>query len=287
MSVAVLLPTYCEAGNIESLIREIEELKLNVLITVIDDSSPDGTAEIVENLQKEYDNIVLLKRPEKLGLGTAITAGFRLMVSLEDQPEYIITMDADYSHNPQDIPTLISAAKRGSDLVIGSRYCVGGRVVGSHLRRRLISRLANSVASKIIGIEMNDCTSGFRCYSRDCVETVLPEIHSQTYEVQIETLKQARMHGFSVKEIPITFVNRKRGKSKLTAAESRAFLAYSAKAAWERFLTLRTRDVESITSNDMVKMTKHYQSHGYTITYGFTINKVQSENKCQLIKRFL
>ena len=119
--VAVVLPTYCEAENIESLIREIEELELNALIAVIDDSSPDGTADIVKRLQEEYDNIFLFSRPEKLGLGTAITTGFRFLLQLGD-PDYIITMDADYSHNPQDMPRLIGAAKDNFDLVIGSRY---------------------------------------------------------------------------------------------------------------------------------------------------------------------
>jgi len=215
LSVAVMLPTYCEAENIESLIREIQELKLDLLITVIDDSSPDGTASLVKKLQKEYDNIILLVRPEKLGLGTAITAGFRLMMSLKKQMDYIITMDADYSHNPRDIPRLISDAKKGYDLIIGSRYHRGGKIIGSHMRRRLISRLANFIASATVGMRIRDCTSGFRCYSKDYVKTALPSLHSETYEIQIETLRQARQHGFHVKEIPIMFVNRKRGKSKL------------------------------------------------------------------------
>lgn len=143
-SVAVILPTYCEAENIESLIREIQELKLDILIAVIDDSSPDGTAEIVKNLQEEYDNILLFVRPEKLGLGTAITTGFQLMLHLKNQPDHIITMDADYSHNPRDIPRLIHAAKCGYDLIIGSRYYRGGKVSGSHFSRRLISVLPTS-----------------------------------------------------------------------------------------------------------------------------------------------
>lgn len=230
MSVAVLLPTYCEAGNIESLIREIEELKLNLLVTVIDDSSPDGTAEIVKRLQKEYDNIVLLVRLEKLGLGTAITTGFRSILSLENQPKYIVTMDADYSHNPQDIPGLVQAAKSGYDLVIGSRYCNGGKIVGWSNVRWLISRIANFVASIITGMRIHDCTSGLRCYSRDYVKTVLQDLHSQTYEIQIETIKQARLLGFRLKEVPITFMNRKQGKSKLTGVEIRGFLAYVIKA---------------------------------------------------------
>ena len=231
-TVAVVLPTYCEAENIESLIRELQELKINLLIIVVDDSSPDGTADIVRGLQEEYDNIFLFNRPEKLGLGTAIITAFRSILSLKNQPDCIVTMDADYSHNPQDIPRLIRVAKGGYDLVIGSRYCQGGMIVGWHRMRWLISRVANIIASAVVGMRIRDCTSGLRCYSKRYVESVLPDLHSQTYEIQIETVKQARLRGFHVKEIPITFVNRKRGKSKLTVTESRAFLTYIIKAAF-------------------------------------------------------
>ena len=229
-TVAVVLPTYCEAENIESLIQELQELKLNLLITVIDDSSPDGTAEMVKKLQEKYDNIILFVRPKKLGLGTAIITAFRSILSLKNQPDYIITMDADYSHNPQDIPRLIDVTRSGYDLVIGSRYCEGGRIVGWHLMRWLISRVANLIASAIVGTRIRDCTSGLRCYSKRYVKTVLPNLHSQTYEIQIETVKQAWLQGFRVREVPITFENRKRGKSKLTRAEFQGFLSYVIKA---------------------------------------------------------
>ncbi len=230
MSTAVILPTYCEAENIENLIREIQELRLDLSIAVIDDSSPDGTSQIVEKLQDEYDGIRLFIRPEKLGLGTAITEGFRSMLLLKEQPDYIVTMDADYSHNPKDIPRLIRETKRGYDLVIGSRYKKEGKVIGSHFIRRMLSRVANLIAAATVGSKIHDCTSGFRCYSRNYVENVLHELHSQTYEIQIETLKHARLHEFYVKEIPITFVNRKRGKSKLTIAEARGFLTFIIKS---------------------------------------------------------
>ncbi len=240
MSVAVILPTYCEAENVESLIREIQELELDLTIAVIDDSSPDGTADIATKLQKKYGNIHLISRPEKLGLGTAITMGFRYMLNLSNVPDHIVTMDADYSHNPRDIPRLVDATKRGYDLVIGSRYYPGGKVVGSRLRRRFISRIANLVAAVTVGTRMHDCTSGFRCYSRSYVKDVLQDLHSQTYEIQIETLKQARMNGFRVKEIPITFVDRKKGKSKLTTTEVQGFLAYIIKTALSRLVSILT-----------------------------------------------
>ena len=236
-TVAVVLPTYCEAENIESLVREIEELGLDVLIAVVDDSSPDGTAEIVKRLQEEYDNIFLFNRPKKLGLGTAITTGFRSLLRLKNQPDYIITMDADYSHNPRDMPILISAAKSGFDLVIGSRYHKGGKIIGLHFGRRLISRLANFIVATTVSLRVHDCTSGFRCYSKHYLKTVVHNLHTQTYEIQIETLRQARLHGFNVKEVPITFVGRKRGKSKLTATEVHAFLTYTLKAVLGKLLT--------------------------------------------------
>ena len=225
-TVAVMLPTYCEADNIESLIREIKNLKPDSLIAVIDDSSHDGTADIVRRLQEEHDNILVLTRPAKLGLGTAITDGFRLILSLRKPPDYIITMDADYSHNPQAIPGLLSAAQKGYDLVIGSRYTEGSRIVGWHTIRWLISRVANFIASTMVGLQIRDCTSGFRCYSKNYVRKVIGYLHSQTYEIQIETVKQAWTRGFKVKEIPITFENRKKGKSKLTRVEFQGFLSY-------------------------------------------------------------
>lgn len=228
--VAILLPTFCEAENIENLIREIQGLKLNCFIIVIDDSSPDGTISKVRKLQDKYDNILLYVRPSKLGLGTAIAEGFRIVLSLENPPDYVITMDADFSHDPRDIPKLIQMAQNNYDLVIGSRYCGGGKIVGWPLMRRLISRTASLVASTTIGRRVHDCTSGLRCYSIGYVRNVLGFLHSQTYEIQIETLRQAWTQRFKVKEVPITFTNRKKGKSKLTLNEIRTFLVYILKA---------------------------------------------------------
>lgn len=225
-STAIVLPTYCEAGNIESLVREIKSLMPSALIIVIDDASYDGTANIVENLQKEYSRLLLFRRPGKLGLGTAITDAFRIILALKNPPKYIVTMDADYSHNPQAIPKLLTAAKKGYSLVIGSRYTNGSKIHGWHVLRWLTSRVANFIASTMVGMRIRDCTSGFRCYSKNYVEDVIKYLHSQTYEIQIETVKQAWNHGFKVKEVPIIFENRKKGKSKLTRIEFQGFLSY-------------------------------------------------------------
>jgi dolichol-phosphate mannosyltransferase len=247
-TVAIMLPTYREAQSIESLIREIQSLNLNSLVLVIDDSSPDETANIVRRLQKEYDNIILFVRPAKLGLGTAITAGFRFLLSLEDPPDYIIAMDSDYSHDPRDIRRLVNSAMQGQDLVIGSRYVHGGKTIDWPIARQLISRLANLVATMMAGIRVQDCTSGFRCYSREYVRDVINNLHSQTYEIQIETVKQAWIRKFAISEIPIVFSNRKRGKSKLSKAEVKGFLAYVIKTKFGVEIPIESEDVKTEVS---------------------------------------
>ena len=144
--IGILLATYCEATNIERLIEEIQKMQLTAQILVIDDSSPDETAEIVKSLQQKYSNILLFVRDGKYGLGTAITDGFKIFLSLKKPPEFVITMDSDYSHDPRDIPTLLSKMQKGDGLVIGSRYCKGGRIIGWPISRRIVSRAANILA---------------------------------------------------------------------------------------------------------------------------------------------
>jgi len=233
--IGVILPTYCEAENIEALISEIETVNLKLSIMVVDDSSPDGTSDIVRGLQKRYGNILLVVRPRKTGLGTAITEGIKTFLYLKDPPEYVIAMDADYSHNPRDIPKLVAVAKKGYDLVIGSRYFPGGRTVKWSPIRIMISRAANKFASVMIGARIRDYTSGLRCYSLRLLRRVINELHSPTYEIQIETIRQAVKKGCSITEMPITFSNRKLGKSKLTLNEIRQFVSYVAKTKFEDY----------------------------------------------------
>lgn len=227
--IGVILPTYREAENIANIIEDIEHLPLNTSILVIDDSSPDGTEEVVKNLQKKYDNLVLCVRPVKSGLGTAITDGFRIFLASESPPKCIVTMDADYSHNPMVLPQLVSVMQSGCGIVIGSRYCLGGKTCGWPFTRKVISRAANFVAKSLMGLRLRDCTSGFRCYSTSFVKVAIGSLHSQTYEIQIETVRQALSRGFKVEEVPILFINRKRGKSKLTFAEIQGYLSYTLK----------------------------------------------------------
>lgn len=224
--IGVILPTYCEAQNIEKLIDEIKNLNLNTSILIIDDSSPDGTADIVRKCEKKYDNILLIVRHKKLGLGTAITDGFRTFLSIKNPPKYIVTMDADYSHNPKEIPRLIAAVQKGFDLVVGSRYYQGGNTRDWSIIRLAVSKIANLLTNLRINAKISDYTSGMRCYSAKFVEGIINHLHSRTYEIQIETIRQAKLRNFRIREIPITFINRKKGKSKLSINEMKDFLSY-------------------------------------------------------------
>ncbi|MGD8565072.1 MAG: polyprenol monophosphomannose synthase [Candidatus Bathyarchaeota archaeon] len=224
--IGIILPTYCEAQNIGNLINDVENLDLDTCILVIDDSSPDNTANIVRALQREHPNILLYVRSEKRGLGTAITDAFKLFMMLENPPNCIITMDADYSHDPREIPKLVEPVRNGCKLAVGSRYCKGGGTRDWSIIRLIISKIANFMAALIIGANVHDYTSGLRCYSSDLVRNIINDLHSTTYEIQIETIRQARLRKFKIREVPITFLNRKRGKSKLSLNEVKQFLSY-------------------------------------------------------------
>jgi dolichol-phosphate mannosyltransferase len=231
--VGFILPTYGEADNISKLIEDIENLSLDASILVIDDSSPDGTSEIVKEKQAKYANVVLFVRPKKTGLGTAITDGFKIFLSAQNPPKYVFTMDADFSHNPQDIPQLLATMKEcDCGIVIGSRYVRGGKIAGWPFTRKVISKTANFIARASLGLKLHDCTSGFRCYSTKFLRETIGDLHSHTYEIQIETVRQAVSRKFNVKESPIVFVNRKRGKSKLSLTEVKSYLSYTFKAVW-------------------------------------------------------
>jgi dolichol-phosphate mannosyltransferase len=223
--VGIILPTYCEAQNIERLVTEIEDLPLNACILVIDDSSSDGTANIIRALQPKYLNLFLLVRPQKSGLGSAITDGFRAFLSMPNVPHYVVTMDADYSHNPQDLPRIVNSIT-GYDVVIGSRYIADGKTDGWPLSRKIISRGANTLARSLLGLKLRDCTSGYRCYSTNFLTQIISYLHSQTYDIQIETVKQAHNQHFKIHEVPILFVNRKKSKSKLSLLEIENYVSY-------------------------------------------------------------
>jgi len=214
---AVVIPTFNEAANIERLVREILALGLGLDVIVVDDNSPDGTGDLVEALGREDGHVQLVRRPRKLGLGTAHIAGFHR--ALAGEADHIITLDADFSHRPHYIPKLLRAA-RCYDVVIGSRYVPGGGARFCTANRRLLSRGANAFARIALGLEANDCTAGFRCYRRAVLEAVdLDGIFSDGYSFLIELLYRCQRLGFRVGEVPIVFENRQCGASKISRDE--------------------------------------------------------------------
>ena len=214
MRATVCLPTYNERENVERMVRALHALGVGVL--VIDDSSPDGTGEIADGLARELDGVSVLHRPRKEGLGPAYLAGFRR--ALADGAELILEMDCDFSHDPADVPRLLAAAEE-ADLVLASRYVAGGGTENWGAVRRFISRGGSLYAQMLLGLPVRDLTGGFKCYRRAVLEALpLDEIHSKGYAFQIETTYRAMRKGFSVREIPITFVDRVEGGSKMSKA---------------------------------------------------------------------
>jgi len=210
----IIIPTYNEVENIEKLILEIFKFEPKVQILFIDDNSPEGSADLIRRLQQKYTNIHLLERPGKQGLGSAYIMGFRF--ALEKGYEYIFEMDADFSHNPREIPNFLKAIDK-YDLVLGSRYIKGVNVVNWPLSRLLLSYFANMYTRIVTGIPVQDSTGGFKCFRREVLESIgFDNIKSNGYAFQIEMNFKAWKKGFKVKEIPIIFVDRVFGESKLS-----------------------------------------------------------------------
>lgn len=214
----VIIPTYNEKENIEKIIRAINALDKQFHILVIDDGSPDGTADIVKRLmQDEFaGGLFIVERPGKLGLGTAYIAGFKW--ALEHDYEYIFEMDADFSHDPNDLPRLYSACHdEGYDLAIGSRYVSGVNVVNWPIGRVLMSYFASKYVRLVTGFKVHDTTAGFKCYRRRVLETIeLDKIRFRGYAFQIEMKFTAYKIGFRIKEVSVIFVNRREGVSKMS-----------------------------------------------------------------------
>ena len=213
LKVLVISPTYNEKKNISELINRISEIYYPIDILIIDDNSPDGTADIVRNIMNENDHIYLLEREKKLGLGTAYCTGFQW--ALERNYDLIIQIDADLSHNPDDIPRLIDEAE-SADLIIGSRYIEGVNVINWPMLRLFLSYFANSYARLLIRFPIKDSTGCFKCFRRKVLESInLIKIRSTGYSFQIEMNFLAWIKGFKISEIPIVFTDRTIGESKM------------------------------------------------------------------------
>ena len=213
----VIIPTYNEKENVENIVRAVLSEPKNFHVLIIDDGSPDGTASIVKSLQKEFpEKLHIIEREGKLGLGTAYITGFKW--ALEHQYEYIFEMDADFSHNPDDLIKLHKASsEEGADVAIGSRYISGVNVVNWPMGRVLMSYFASKYVRIITGLRIADTTAGFKCYRREVLETIeLDKIKFKGYAFQIEMKFTAYKCGFTIKEVPIVFVNRVLGNSKMS-----------------------------------------------------------------------
>ncbi|HDZ77397.1 MAG TPA: polyprenol monophosphomannose synthase [Candidatus Omnitrophica bacterium] len=212
--ILIIIPTYNEKENISSLIRSIFEVLPKADILIIDDSSPDGTGDIVRRIGKQNPQIKLITRSNKLGLGTAYIVGFKY--ARECNYDLIVQMDADFSHHPKYLPKFIEEVLK-YPLVLGSRYIEGGATVGWGFSRKLLSYCGNLYARCILGISTRDLTGGYKCYQKNLVEEILlMSASSEGYVFQIEATFIAHKKGFAVKEIPIVFTDRRKGKSKIS-----------------------------------------------------------------------
>ena len=215
----VIIPTYNERENIENIIRAVFGLDKVFHILIIEDGSPDGTAAIIKKLQEEYpDRLFMVERKGKLGLGTAYIAGFKW--AIEHQYDFVFEMDADFSHNPNDLPRLYNkCAVEGYDVAIGSRYVSGVNVVNWPMGRVLMSYFASKYVRIITGLPIHDTTAGFKCYRREVLETIgLDGIRFKGYAFQIEMKFTAYKCGFKIAEVPVIFVNRELGTSKMNGS---------------------------------------------------------------------
>ena len=210
----IILPTYNEADNICQMVEAIGEISNELSILVVDDGSPDGTAELVRGIQKNNTRVHLLERSGKMGLGTAYIAGFRW--ALERSFNYVFEMDCDFSHSPDDLPRLLEAAQ-SNDLVIGSRYIDGIRIINWPFSRLLLSYMAGLYTRFITGIPIFDTTGGFKCFHRRSLEALdLDRIFSNGYAFQLELNYKVWNLGLKIKEVPITFYERRSGMSKMS-----------------------------------------------------------------------
>jgi glycosyltransferase involved in cell wall biosynthesis len=211
----VVVPTFNEAANVETVLRRIRQALPDAGILLVDDASPDGTADLADKLGDEIGDVDVLRRPAKAGLGSAYRDGFRR--ALDDGAQICVEIDADLSHDPSTLPALVSAVEHGAHLAMGSRYVPGGRIVGWPWRRRALSRWGNRYAAAMLGLAVNDATSGFRAYSAEGLELIdLAQVTADGYGFQIEMTHRLVRAGGRIVEIPITFADRDLGETKMS-----------------------------------------------------------------------
>jgi dolichol-phosphate mannosyltransferase len=215
--VYIVIPTYNEAENIKAIIKKIVQLESCFHIIIVDDNSPDGTAEIAQDLGRLYGNVIVHRRPDKLGIGSAIRDGMKVALSFQDC-KFIVTMDADFSHSPEDIPKLLMETAE-ADLVQGSRYIKGGKIVGWSLHRKFISLVANFLYKHLFTLPQYEITTYFRVYTRNCAEIVVQHVNANKHEFAFESALVINDYGLKVKEVPIECVNRVTGKSKVKISD--------------------------------------------------------------------
>ncbi len=214
----VIIPTYNEVDNIEQLIHDIAAVAVGINIIVVDDNSPDGTSAVVSSLQKCYPHLYLISRSGKAGRGGAVIEGIRRAMNLK--ADYILEMDADFSHDPKDIIRFLDIIQDGYDVVVGSKHLRNSKIVGWDWKRKYLSLCGNLFARLMLGVPLCDYTNGFRCYTRKSLEAInFEQVHATGYVVLSEMIYQLHHLGYRIKEVPIVFVNRRRGLSNLTLAE--------------------------------------------------------------------
>lgn len=273
----VIIPTYNEKDNIERLIKAVFKVLDDVNILVVDDSSPDGTAKIVQKLQAEFpEKLHLLVRKNKEGLGKAYCAGFKW--ALHRKYDIIVSMDADFSHDPKHLPDLIKGMDN-ADICIGSRYIRGGGVKGWNIERQLNSRIANIATRLMLGIKAKDTTAGYKTYSAKFLKSIdLNSLVSSGYAFQVEMLYLAKERGFKTMETPITFVDRREGQSKISGELKR-----SAKIVWRLFLKRKTiRQMLKFAVVGTINVGVDWGIYA-VLTRGFKIPKIPSRISSSII----
>lgn len=254
--VCIIIPVLNESNTINDLVESIitnSELSETYTI-IIDDGSTDGTSEIIHDLDKKYKNVNIIERGYKKGLGTAIRDGFNYALNLKPIPDLVVTMDGDLSHDPRQLFNLTKECKQNS-IIVGSRYIKGGKISGWSLYRKTLSWGANLLTNVFINLPVKDCTSGYRCYGVSALKEILPNLRSEGYEIQVEILTIAHRQGFKINEVPIVFLDRIKGESKLSSKEiwsffRKLFTLFKLSGEWKRVLKFSIVGISGLIVNE-------------------------------------